>query len=184
MGEDIQIWGESKVKFRGRVKSSPCPQDICPLQHNLMHWEQQEMPEELLGCKWGELRMTFPGIGRAQWQQPVCSLTASRDIWASSGNHRSEAGTAELTAAGSYWISVLSLKTDIPPALLSQTSSLIALQLNAFTLEDGERKKKKPSEVVFIWWILQITKIKDSDTASSIFPGTLCLMGLICLKHP
>lgn len=167
-------------KFRGTVKSSPCPQGIWPLQHNLRHWGSRRCQKSY----WGELTMTFPGTGRAQWQQPVCSLMGSRDIWASSGNHRSKTGTAELTAAGSYWISLLSLKTDIPPALSSQSSSPIALQLNALALEDAKRRRKKLSEVVFIWWILQITKIKDSDAASSIFLGTLYLMGLIYLKHP
>lgn len=63
------------------------------------------------------------------------------------------------------------------PALLSQISDCLSAKYIHWSWCWG-REKKRPFEVVFIWWMLWIMKIKDAAPASScIFPGTLYLMG-------
>lgn len=158
-------FGQLKTyKFRVKGQSSPCLQGmegVWCLKHDPVSWGQQETPEML--------RWATDDLPR-HWRRTV-KAASLLPAWGQ--RHlsilrrcRSKTGTAKLTAGSSaYWISLPSLKTDTPPALLSQTISPTAFLLNTFTLDDVISSKKKKA----FWTSLYLMNTSDNENKELCF---------------
>lgn len=120
---------------------------------------RQEGPKELWGAdglgEWCSSQVK-PGLCSLLWEQG--RIGTLRKLW---GDAKLPAGSSACLISSirdwggdftyrSFWHS---------PALLSQTSDCLSAKYIHWSWCWG-REKKRPFEVVFIWWMLRIMKIK------------------------